>query len=156
MCEYLLKFFLNLRLVCDSWEGSISRSQDEKKVKVSEKKSPSYFFFCVIYGNSPWQSGAMNRIWWSQGYRANEKPPIMKDVLLTSGSTGIRVFRTGVCGFFFSRPSVAPKTMKPFIKRSRCHRRWLVVTSNISFHVWRSRYSITLRREAPAVNGFYT
>ncbi len=53
------------------------------KRKVAEDKSLAYFFFTVIYGNVCRQSGAMNGIWWSQGWRANVEPPVMNLDLLT-------------------------------------------------------------------------
>lgn len=117
--------FLTLRVVCDSREGT---SQDEKRAKVSEEKSPSYFFFCVIYGNSPRQSGAMNRIWWSQGRSANEKPAIVEDVLLTSGSSGVGLFQTGVCFFKAERGSqnneAIYQTQPPSSEMTCCHFRY--------------------------------
>ena len=153
------------------------RGQDHREPgrgirEVAVDKSPSYFFFSVIYGNVCRQSGAMNGIWWSQGYRRNVEPPVMNVDLLTQeqvvkwGADRRLLlfihFLLGPAGLLclfkaVPRRSLPPsQNMKPFIKQSVWHRRWLVVASNISFHLLRSWYSVTLRQWTQTTNGFHS
>ncbi len=127
------------------------------KRKVAEDKSPSYFFFSVIYGNVCRQSGAMNEIWWSQGCRANVEPPVLNLDLLTQEQVVKLGADRGLLSIYsilgpaellylfkaVPRRSLALQKMKPFIRWSCQHGRQLVVASDISFHLLRSRYSVT-------------
>ena len=114
------------------------KKKREREREVAVDNSLSYFFFSVIYGNACRQSGAMNGIWWTQGYRANTQPPVMKQDLLTQEqAVKCAAVLLDYCITSKAAHRRNPK-IKPFIMGDSRHFCWPVEVTTVYQSCWRA------------------